>query len=218
MDGFVYFSFLQGVLAFFAPCAVALLPAYIFSFISKNSELNSNKIFLLFRGLKLATLSIVGIFVIYTIATVLIIVANELIKEYMKYIATLLGVLLVILGGLMAYGKNISLNLHIEQKSYNSEVKEAFFFGVAYAIGALGCLFPLFLIVATQALGQTNALVGASYVIAYFMGISLLMFITIIGSIFAKDFINRKIRSILPHMQKMTAVLLLIEGAYVIYY
>ena len=33
---FVYFSFMQGVVAFFAPCAVALLPGYIAAFISRN--------------------------------------------------------------------------------------------------------------------------------------------------------------------------------------
>lgn len=104
------------------------------------------------------------------------------------------------------------------KKKYDNESKEAFFFGIAYAIGALGCLFPLFLVVASQALSEPNTLLGVSYIIAYFVGISLLMITTIISSIFAKDFITRKIRSILPHMQKISAILLIFAGVYIIYY
>ncbi len=218
MNSFVLFSFGQGVLAFFAPCAVALLPAYIVSFISKNQEANTSKIHLIFRGLKLALFSILGILLIYAIASGFIVLAAELIKSYMKYIAIGLGVLLIILAVLILLGKNISLNIHINAKQYKSEVKEAFFFGVAYAIAALGCLFPLFLVVASQALTEPNTLLGVSYIVAYFIGISLLMFIAIMGSIFARGFISQKINSVLPYMQKITAILLLLAGIYTIYY
>ena len=218
MNSFIYFSFIQGVFAFFAPCAVALLPAYIISFISRNKELNDSNFYLLVRGFKLAFFSILGILVIYTIASVFIVIAAEIIKDYMKYVSIFLGIVLVVVAILMLFGKEFSINIHMGQKKYDSEIKEAFYFGVAYAIAALGCLFPLFLVVATQALSEPNTLLGVSYIVSYFIGISLLMIITIISSIFAKDFINQKIRSILPHMQKISALLLIIAGGYIIYY
>lgn len=218
MNSFIYFSFIQGVFAFFAPCAVALLPAYIVSFISRNEDVQNSKFQILLKGLKLAFFSILGILAIYIIAGGFIVLAAELIKSYMKYVAIFLGVMLVVIAILMLLGKEFSLNIHINQKKYDNEIKEAFFFGVAYAIGALGCLFPLFLVVASQALSEPNTLLGVSYIIAYFVGISLLMIITIISSIFAKDFISKKIRFILPYMQKISAVLLIVAGIYIIYY
>lgn len=218
MNSFIYFSFLQGVFAFFAPCAVALLPAYIVSFISRNNVANQSKIHLLIRGLKLAFFSILGILLIYAIASGFIVMAAELIKSYMKYVAVSLGAILIIIAFLMLFGKEFTLNIHMKQKEYTNEIKEAFFFGVAYAIGALGCLFPLFLVVTTQALSEPNTILGLSYIVAYFVGISLLMLITIMTSIFAQDFINRKIRAILPYMQKISAIFLIIAGVYVIYY
>ena len=218
MNSFTYFSFLQGIFAFFAPCAVALLPAYIVSFISRNNGADQTTINLLLRGLKLALFSILGILLIYAIASGFIVLAAELIKTYMKYIAISLGAILIVLGFLMLFGKDFSVNIHMNQKKYNSEIKEAFFFGVAYAIGALGCLFPLFLVVATQALSEPDTIIGIGYIVAYFVGISLLMLTTIMTSIFAKDFINKKIRSILPHMNKISAVFLIVAGNYIIYY
>ena len=218
MNSFTYFSFVQGIFAFFAPCAVALLPAYILSFVSRNQGAELTKMNLLVRGLKLAFFSILGILLIYTIASGFIVIAAEIIKSYMKYISITLGVILVVLAVLMFMGKDFSVNIHMNQKEYTSEVKESFFFGVAYAIGALGCLFPLFLVVATQSLSEPDTLVGIGYIVAYFIGISLLMIITIVSSIFAKDFINRNIRTILPHMQKISAVFMLVAGTYIIYY
>jgi len=218
MNSFIYFSFIQGVFAFFAPCAVALLPAYIVSLISRSNIQNQTKINLLLRGLKLAFFSILGILLIYAIASGFIVLAAELIKSYMKYVAISLGAILILLALFMFFGKEFSLNIHLNQKQYKNEIKEAFFFGIAYAIGALGCLFPLFLVVATQALSEPNTILGLSYIIAYFVGISLLMIITIMSSIFAKDFISRKINSILPYMQKISAVFLIVAGVYIIYY
>jgi len=218
MSSFFYFSFIQGMLVFLAPCAVALLPAYIVSFISRNKEQSSSKKYLVLRGLKLASLSILGILIIYAIAGTIIIFASQLIKDYMKWVAITMGGGLIILGILMLLGRNVSLNIHLKQKKHDSETAEAFFFGVAYAIGALGCLFPLFLVVTTQALAAPSILIGGSYIFAYFLGMSVLMITTILLSIFAKDYLMRQLRKILPHMNKISGILLILAGMYIIQY
>ncbi|PKD43021.1 cytochrome c biogenesis CcdA family protein [Rhodohalobacter barkolensis] len=215
---FIYFSFLQGVVAFFAPCAVALLPGYIISFIIREASGTPSRNEKLLRGLKLASLSILGILVIYSIAGILIAVASQLLKAYMKWITMGMGSLIIILGILLISGKSIAFSVDINRKSDRSEIGEAFFFGVAYAIGALGCLFPLFLIVATQAMGAPSVWLGGSYMLAYFVGISLMMITAILLSTFARDFFMKYLRKLLPHMEKITGVLLILAGAYVIYY
>ncbi|NBC64220.1 MAG: hypothetical protein GVY07_00985 [Bacteroidetes bacterium] len=215
---FVSFSFVQGVLAFLAPCAVALLPGYIVAFVSRNSVGDPSLRKRLGRGLKLAMLSILGILIIYTIAGVFIIVAAQVLKEYMKWITVGMGGLLTILGILMIMGKNISFSVNLRNPTDRSEAVEAVVFGLAYAIGALGCLFPLFLVVATQALSAETALEGASYIGAYFAGISSMMIGAILLSTFAKDMLMKYLRKILPHMERITGILLILAGIYVIYY
>lgn len=215
---FVSFSFVQGVLAFLAPCAVALLPGYIVAFVSRNSVGDPSLRKRLGRGLKLAMLSILGILIIYTIAGVFIIVAAQVLKEYMKWITVGMGGLLTILGILMIMGKNISFSVNLRNPTDRSEAVEAVVFGLAYAIGALGCLFPLFLVVTTQALSAETALEGASYIGAYFAGISSMMIGAILLSTFAKDMLMKYLRKILPHMERITGILLILAGIYVIYY
>lgn len=215
---FIYFSFIQGVLAFLAPCAVALLPGYIVAFISRNSRGEPATGQRLYRGLKLALLSIAGILLIYIVAGALIILASQLLKDYMKWITIGMGTFLIVLGFLMVIGKNIAFSLNMNNATHRTESVEAFIFGIAYAIGALGCLFPLFLVVATQAMAAPSVWLGASYIGAYFAGISGMMIATIILSTFAKDLLMKYLRKILPYMERITGVLLVLAGAYVIYY
>jgi len=215
---FIEFSFLQGVLAFLAPCAVALLPGYILAFISRNPNSSLRISARLGRGLKLALLSIIGILLIYSIAGAMIILAGQFLKDYMKWITIIMGVILIVLGIRMLMGKNVSFSFHIEKSNPKTEAIEAFFFGIGYATGALGCLFPLFLIVATQAMAAETVWEGTSYILAYFSGMSGMMILTILLAIFAKDFLLKNLRKVLPYMEKVTAVLLIIAGVYVIYY
>lgn len=215
---FLGFSFIQGVMAFLAPCAVALLPGYIIAFIWRNPEAASSNFTRLTRGLKLAFLSILGILLIYSIAGAAIVFAGQLLKEYMKWITVGMGIILIILGIFMILGKNIALSFNLGNSSHKTEAMEAFVFGTGYAIGALGCLFPLFLIVATQALAADTVIQASSYFLAYFSGLGGMMILTILLAVFAKDFLMKNLRKLLPYMEKITAILLLFAGVYVIYY
>tara|TARA_R100001143_G_scaffold63450_1_gene70554 strand:- start:20415 stop:21083 length:669 start_codon:yes stop_codon:yes gene_type:complete len=214
---FYSFSFLQGVLAFLAPCAVALLPGYIVAFISR-SDSEPGLTTRLLRGLKLAMLSIAGIFSIYAVATILIVSAAQLLKDYMIWVTIGMGSVLIIIGILMAAGKSFSFTLNVNHTTPKSEVAEAFVFGLAYAIGALGCLFPLFLIVATQAMAAPSAWTGVGYFAAYFGGMSLMMIGVILMSVLARGVMMKYLRKILPYMEKITGWLLIVAGGYVIYY
>lgn len=215
---FIAFSFLQGVLAFLAPCAVALLPGYIVAFISKDSGDQVGVATRLFRGFKLTLLSILGILIVYALAGGMIILAGQILKDYMKWFTIGMGGVLIALGILMVMGKNVSLSLHMNNATLKTDSAEALVFGMAYAVGALGCLFPLFLIVATQAIAAPTAWEGSSYFLAYFAGMSGMMILTILLSTFARNLLMKYLRKILPHMERITGILLIMAGVYVIYY
>ncbi|PAU94769.1 hypothetical protein CK503_04655 [Aliifodinibius salipaludis] len=215
---FIYFSFIQGVFAFLAPCAVAILPGYIVAFISRNSQQNPSTTRRFYRGLKLAMLSILGILAVYAVAGGLIIVAAQVLKDNMVWITIGMGSVLVVMGFFMVMGKDLSFSINMNNPTDRTEAVEAFVFGIAYAIGALGCLFPLFLVVATQAMAAPTVWLGASYVGAYFVGISGMMVGAILLSVFAKDLLMKYLRKILPHMERITGGLLILAGLYVIYY
>ncbi|MDZ7682746.1 MAG: cytochrome c biogenesis protein CcdA [Fodinibius sp.] len=146
------------------------------------------------------------------------IVAAQVLKDYMMWITMGMGVVLIIMGIAMIWGMDISFSINMNNPTHKTEAVEAFVFGIAYAIGALGCLFPLFLVVATQAMAAPSLWLGTSYIGAYFVGISGMMIAAILLSTFAKNWLMKYLRKILPHMERITGGLLILAGAYVIYY
>lgn len=74
------------------------------------------------------------------------------------------------------------------------------------------------LIVATQAMMAETIWEGGSYFLAYFSGMSGMMILTILLAVFAKAFLMKTLRKILPHIEWITGVLLILAGLYTIYY
>ncbi len=211
---FISFSFFQGVLAFFAPCAVALLPGYLSSFINRdNNADNKTK-----RAIFIALMSILGFVTIYAIAGIGILTFSSLLKAYMPWIAIGMGILVILLGLLMLLGKNVALSFHLNIKSGGNEKKEAYLFGISYGIGALGCLFPLFLVVATSSISAPSAAEGVSYILVYVAGMSIFMLLFSLLAVHAKSFLQTKLRIIMPHINSISAILMILAGAYIIHY
>jgi cytochrome c biogenesis protein CcdA len=212
--GFISFSFFQGVVAFFAPCAVALLPGYLSSFINRdNNEKNKTK-----RAIFIALMSILGFVTIYTIAGIGILTFSSILKSYMPWIAISMGAIVISLGIFTLFGKNMSLSFHLDIKASNDEKKEAYLFGISYGIGALGCLFPLFLVVATSAISAPNIIEGVSYIVSYVFGMSLFMLLFSLLAVHAKSFLQTRLKMILPHINIISAVLMIFAGIYIIHY
>jgi cytochrome c biogenesis protein CcdA len=60
--------------------------------------------------------------------------------------------------------------------------------------------------------------VGGSYFLAYFVGMSGMMIAVIMLSTFARDLLMKYLRKILPYMERITGILLILAGIYVIHY
>jgi len=211
------FSFLQGIIAFFAPCAIALLPGYISRFVTQQDD-EASKLVLAKRALLIASLMVLGFLVIYGVAGILIALISQTVKAYMPFIVIGMGGLIVIMGIMMALGKDVALPLHFRLKGDHNPYLESFLFGIVYGLGALGCLFPLFLLVATSALAAPTLLEGMLYLVAYFVGMSLFMLLFALLAVFSRTFLMRKLRTIMPYITRVSGALIILAGLYIIQY
>lgn len=211
------FSFLQGVIAFFAPCAVALLPGYISRYVVQKQE-KAHWSVLARRAFVIAGLMILGFLAIYGVAGILIVLISQTVKTYMPYIVIGMGGLIIILGILMMLGKNVAIPVHLQMKDKHNQYVESFLFGIVYGLGALGCLFPLFLVVATSALAAPTLLEGSLYLIAYFVGMSLFMLLFAFFAVFAREFLMAKMRAFMPYITRVSGALIIAAGIYIIQY
>jgi cytochrome c-type biogenesis protein len=212
------FSFLQGILAFFSPCAVALLPGYLSAFLTKNAEPDQR--ISMAQGLRSAiwygSMSMLGIITVYGIAGVLLIIAAQLIKQYLVYVVITMGAAIIVLGVFMLLGRTLALNIHGSYRTFKNESANAFVFGTAYGLGALGCLFPLFLVVATTAVSAGMA--GSAYIFAYAFGMAIFMLLFYIMALFAKQHMQRSLSTILPYVGPVGGSVVILAGVYIIWY
>lgn len=207
---FITLAFSAGLAAFFSPCAVALLPAYITYYLGKG---NKEKKAYVQESLVFSAQAILGFFTIFGVVGSLVLAFGQFIKSFIPGIAIATGFVLVIIGIFMLFGKNFSLNL-----KHKIPISNAYAFGIAYGIGALGCTFPLFLTVVLQGVVDDMIINGIISLLAYILGISLMMVVVTVLTAFAKEFIEQKIAQILPYILKLSALILILAGGYMVYY
>ena len=213
------FAFTQGVFAFFAPCAVALLPGYLSAFVTRNVEPEQQSKWFLFRKvIFFSFVTILGIITVYGLASLAIMFFAAIVKKVMVYLGIALGLFIVILGVFMIKGKTLSFSLAKPKINSTSQVLESYLFGVSYSIGALACLFPFFLVVATSALQSESFLIGTSYFVAYMGGMSIFMLGFYVLAVFSKKFLQSTTTKIMPYLHTVGGVVVVLAGLYIIWY
>ena len=87
-----------------------------------------------------------------------------------------------------------------------------FGFGVLFALAALGCTAPIFVGITLTAL-SLGGIVGAATVFGGYAGGMIGLFVALTGLIaFAKDETARQLRSLIPYVERASAVLLIGAG------
>ena len=93
-----------------------------------------------------------------------------------------------------------------------------YLFGIVYAIGSLGCVFPIFLSIVIQGIASKSFLDGAYTILAYVLGMIIIMIAITTITFATKYLILKKLQKILPYVKKLSAIILVIAGIYMIYY
>lgn len=218
---FLYFSFIAGLAAFFAPCSFAILPGYITYYISKysNEDKKRKLIINLVQGFIFGLIASIGFFTIFGFAGFGVIAVGQFIKQFIPWIAVITGIILIFIGILMFLGKDI-LFFKLPKIKYiqKNEKTGIYLFGIVYAIGSLGCVFPIFLSIVIQGIAYKSILDGIYTILAYVFGMSIMMIAITTITFATKYLILKKIEKILPYIKKLSAIVLVFAGAYMIYY
>ena len=93
-----------------------------------------------------------------------------------------------------------------------------FAYGLAYGLASLSCTLPIFLAVVGSALAVKGLLAGMVQFVLYAAGMGLVISGLTLAVALFKHAALRSARRVLPIVQPLSAVLLLIAGAYIVYY
>lgn len=212
----VSFSFLAGLQAFFAPCSIALIPAYVGYYVKQETG-ESSKIQQLLFGLKAGSFASLGLISVYVAFGIILAFFGRLIAPVFPWIELVTGGLLLFMGSSTLLGYEFAIRPPVVIRTNSNGVKRFYLFGVAYAFGALGCTLPIFLLVIFQSLAQKGILGGITNFAVYALAMSTLMIVFSLISSLSKSAMSKFLTRYMEVIQKSAGILILLAGIYLIY-
>lgn len=160
--GAATFALAAGVTTFFSPCSYALLPGYVGYYVSATGRESPPLGGAVARGLAAAGGAVAVLGLLAGVA----LVAGELIESVLPTLEYGVGLALIAAGAWIAYVGPGAVHAVLPKR--RSSVWGFALFGGMYAIAATGCVLPLFLGIALQAVSMSTA--GGAVVLGAYVG------------------------------------------------
>jgi cytochrome c-type biogenesis protein len=214
--GLYVLALLTGLLSFFAPCAFPLLPGYISYYLGRYEGGPT-----LSGSVKAGIASATGINGMFALIGAAVAVGGVAVKPYITYFAPIVGVVIVLLGLSMVFGKaEIFERFGGVLSSYSSKLggrarySGLFLYGVGYGLAAMGCQAPVFIALIFAGLATGGVLEAFLIFFSFSIGMGCMMITVsvIVGT--AKMKLLERMRALTPYLNRACGVILVIVGVY----
>jgi cytochrome c biogenesis protein CcdA len=231
IDAPIGLAFAAGLVATVNPCGFAMLPAYLSYFMGLDGAGADaagdgaddgdgvGGVLGVGQALKVGAIVSAGFLFVFGTTGLLINAGVRSIIDWIPYVALGVGVLMVILGIAMLLGFKLEIGfLKAGRGASARDNKSVFTFGVSYALASLSCTLPVFLSVVVGSLASASFISGLATYIAYGVGMSVVLISLTLAVALAKHGLVRRLRSILPYVQRISAGFLIVAGAYITWF
>lgn len=215
-------AFGAGMVAAINPCGFALLPAYLSYFLGLETKEGaqverSGNPFL--RAVVVSFAMTGGFVVVFAPMGAVWSSLSGLLGQRLPWVTAALGVGLVVLGVAMFRGFQPVVKLpKLQLGSTGQELWSVFLFGVSYAVASLSCTIGVFGALVSSSFERDSFLVGVGSFVTYALGMGLVIAVLTMAVSFAQQGIVTAMRRLLPHMGRISGVLVIAAGIYVAYY
>ena len=218
----VTLAFAAGLVAAINPCGFALLPAYLAYYLGltgTDPDAGPQRPNAL-RALSVAGAMSLGFVVVFGVIGAVWSVVGSFVGGRLPWVTVVLGILVVIAGIAMTFGAQPVLHLpqYHAKKGNADELASMFLFGVSYATASLSCTLPVFIALITTTFSRESVITGMAAFVAYALGMSVVVAVLTLAVSFARQGIVNRMRSVLPYVGRIGGVLMVIAGAFVVYY
>ncbi|MEM7338039.1 MAG: cytochrome c biogenesis CcdA family protein [Actinomycetota bacterium] len=213
-------AFALGMVALVNPCGFALLPAYLGYFLGTNeADASESRILALNRAQIVALSMSLGFMAVFGLFGLALAGVLGTIAPWLAWVTLVMGVLLIALGVAMALGYRPTVAIpQLERGTGSRSVGSMFVFGVSYALASLTCTIGIFLsAVGTSASGASFAERFGGF-LSYGAGMGLMATGLTLAVAFGQKGVVNGMRQIMPYIYTISAVVLIIVGAYVAWY
>ena len=212
----VALAFVAGMVAAFNPCGFAMLPAYLTLVIDPQS---GGQLAAVGRALAATAAMAVGFLAVFGSFGLLTVSVASTVQRYLPYVTLVIGVGLVVAGVWLLSGRELRApNLAGGRWAPTARLGSMFGYGVGYAIASLSCTIGPFLAVTGSSLRRGSPAQGVLAYVAYAAGIALVVGVLAVAVALASSSMVDRMRAVLPHINRISGLILVVVGLYVGYY
>ncbi len=220
------YAFGAGMVSAVNPCGFAMLPVYLTLYLgAKESEFRQKSFFLrLLKAFWIALVVTAGFALLFGVVGAIVSAGGSFLMGIMPWLAVVVGFGLIFLGTWMLLGHTLSMHFFLAAAGKISDPRQMtvfgfFLFGVAFGATSLSCTLPIFLMVVGSSIAAGNFTEGLLQFVSYILGMGSVMLLLTLGIAVVKEgVVVGTLRKILPYVQKLSALLLLMAGTYIVYY
>ena len=218
------FAFSAGMVSTVNPCGFAMLPAYLGLYMGDaDAAHQAGTAQRLERALLVGSTMTAGFALMFAVTGLLIGLGASVIASAFPWVGLSIGVLLVVTGAYLMSGGKLYTNLAMRLSSKigtrgGNGVRGYFTFGIGYGTASLSCTLPIFLAVIGGTFTADTFLDSLLQFLLYGLGMGfVIMALTLSMAVFKGAMVGG-LRKMLPHVGIISAVLLLVSGAFIVYY
>ena len=217
------YAVLAGMVASVNPCGFALLPAYLGLYLDGDRDTVSPAR----RAGRAVTISLTmtaSFVLLFGAVGILAGLAASGLTSSLPWIGTAVGAGLILTGGIMASGWQIGSALNprptrrLRRAALAGGIGGYAAYGAAYALASLGCTLPVFLSVVATSFQLHGVVAATGQFMLFGLGMGIVLTVVTTATAFLGHGLARLLRALAPHAAWMTAVLMWLAGAYVLYY
>jgi len=224
----LWYAFVAGVVASVNPCGFVLLPAYLGYYLGDDlaggdqgaagSRRRAG------RAVVIGTTVAASFALLFGLVGIVANLAASAVTPALPWIGTAVGAGLILLGGMMASGRALTVSLParvaglLRPATRIRGIGGYAAYGTAYALASLGCTLPLFLAVVGTSLQSHGLAAAVGQFLLFGLGMGAVLAALTLATAWFGDSLVRLVRPLGRHVGWVSAVLLWIAGAYIVYY
>ncbi len=219
------FAYAAGMASSVNPCGFAMLPAYLGLYLgsSEKTSTGGNPAKPLGRALLVGVVVTGGFILLFGVAGLVIGAGARSVVDLIPWLGFSIGVVLTLVGAWLVGGGKLYTGIAARAASRMGDpgqvgVKGYFLFGLSYGTASLSCTLPIFLAVVGTSLAVTDIPTALGQLVLYALGMGTVILVLTLGIALFKGSMVGGLRKALRFIQPFSSLLMLVAGAYIVFY
>jgi cytochrome c biogenesis protein CcdA len=216
------YALVAGMVAAVNPCGFALLPGYLGYYLGDHRDVHGWR--LTRRAITVSITVAASFALLFGLAGILTTLAASALTASLPWAGAAAGVALIALAGFLAAGRELNLPLapraahQLKPATRSRGLAGYAAYGLAYGIASLGCTLPVFLAVVGTSLQHHGPADAIGQFLLFAAGMGIIITVLTLATAWSGDGLTRQARTLGRHISWISAVILWLAGAYVLYY